>query len=55
MGTMKSEIIVKNSFDNLHFSTNRQNNNFINCDATWIHNCNTEGVILNYFKEKTRL
>lgn len=52
---MKSEIIVKNSFDNLHFSTNRQNNNFINCDATWIHNRSTEEIMLKCFKDETRL
>lgn len=46
---------MKTSFDNLHFPTRRQNDDFINCITTWIHNGITEGVILKDFKDEKRL
>lgn len=55
MDTRKGEIIVKTSFDVLHFPTRRKKYNFIECDTTWIHNGITEWVILKHFKDEKRL
>lgn len=55
MGTRKGEIIVKTSFDNLHFPTRRKKYNFIECDTTCIYNGITEWVILKHFKDEKRL
>ena len=39
----------------VRFSTNRQSNNIMNCEATWLHNRSTEEITLKYFKDETRL
>lgn len=51
----KVRLLWKMALTTFNFSTNRQNNNFINCYATWIHNHKAEGNILKYSEDETRL